>query len=467
MEDQGKNQDRRVRSMLTGPLSMKVIAIGVLTLMFMIPAHMIESLIRERENRQMDVVQEISSKLGGAQTILGPVISVPYASALNDVLYMHFLPDTLHISGEVEPLVRYRGIFEAVLYNTQIVVTGTFSLPQTDRLNIAENDFMWSDAVISLGISDMRGISEPIVAKVNDGEIPMNPGLVTKDLMSSGVSAGITLGPQTKKYSFSFVVKLTGSQSINFVPLGKTTTASLSSVWPDPSFSGAYLPFERTLGKTGFTAKWSILDFNRDYPQYWRGDKFSRQVSASSFGVELFTPVDFYQKSMRTTKYAILFVALIFLAFFISELLTNVRLHPVQYLLIGLAIITFYTLLISLSEHINFATAYAISCSAIIVLVSAYAKSILRSTGLAIILGCVLAIVYGYSYWLLQMVDYALLVGSVGLFIVLSIVMYVTRDVDWYSIKVGSGSASHSNELLERENDSSSDQPSGAVKETN
>ncbi len=467
MKGQWSTNDRYVRSMLGNGIALKVIAIGVLSLLLMIPATMIESLIKEREARQKEVLREIGSKFGREQTILGPVISVPYKSASNSVSYIHFLPDTLHVSGQVDPVVRYRGIFEAVLYDARIVLTGSFSLPKTDKLNIYESNIVWSEAAISLGISDMRGIREPIVAHVNDGRIPMNPGLVTKDLMSSGVSAGIVFDPQTENYTFRLVLKLTGSQRVNFVPVGKTTTASLQSVWPDPSFSGAFLPVARELSKTGFSAKWSVLDFNRDYPQYWRGNTFAPQLNVSSFGVGLFTPVDFYQKSMRTTKYSVLFVVLTFLAFFISELVTYVRLHPMQYLLIGLAIVTFYSLLISLSEHIKFATAYAISSSAIAVLVAAYAKSILKSTKSAIIMGSVLAIVYVYSYWLLQMVDYALVVGSVGLFFVLSIVMYVTRNLDWYSISVGSTSASQSNKLERQGDESSSELPTDALNESN
>jgi len=462
MNHYGKN----MLSMLGTPFAVKTIAIGALTLLLLIPATMIESLIQERENRQKEVVAEISSKWGREQTIIGPVISVPHRLADGIVHYLHFLPDSLHITGQVHPQVRYRGIFEAALYNAQLELTGSFSGAQTEKLAFAENEIDWSGASISLGISDIRGISEPIAATVNGSKILMNPGLASNDLMSSGVSAGMGIDRQIKEkpkdkrkpgrekknrntrkepenimaknYSFRFVVNLNGSDRINFVPVGKTTTVSLSSKWMSPSFGGAYLPSERSVSEKGFTATWKVLDLNRDYPQHWIGTTYRDHVASSSFGVGLFIPVDFYQKSTRSAKYAILFVALTFVAFLISELAAKVRLHPLQYLLIGLAIITFYTLLLSLSEHISFGTAYAISSVAVIVLVASYAKSILKTTKLAIIVGGILAMVYGYSYWLLQMADYALVAGSVGLFIALSAIMFLTRNIDWYSIKVGS-----------------------------
>jgi inner membrane protein len=190
------------------------------------------------------------------------------------------------------------------------------------------------------------------------------------------------------------------------------------------------------MDKDGFTATWKVLDFNRAYPQQWTGDRYNAQVAKSAFGVGLYTPVDFYQKSTRAAKYAILFVALMFAALFISEIVSRVRVHPIQYLFNGLAIITFYALLISLSEHTGFGIAYLVSSGAVTMLVTLYTRSVLGSAKLALILGAVLALVYSYAYWVLQMVDYALLAGSVGLFVVLSLIMFATRNIDWYAIKL-------------------------------
>ncbi|MFC1836823.1 cell envelope integrity protein CreD [Thermodesulfobacteriota bacterium] len=439
MKERTNHYGKSIINLLGSSVTIKIMVVGILTFFLLYPATMLESLIREREDRHKEAIAEISSKLGGEQTIMGPVISVPCKTSNNIVWYTHFLPDTLHITGKVSPEIRYRGIFEAVLYNGRFELTGDFLLPQIEEAAASDCEIQWSKATIYLGVSDMRGMRKPVAANVNDKELVMSPGLDVNHLISSGVSAGVVVNGETKKCSFRFSVDLNGSDGINFVPLGKSTTVSLSSKWPNPSFGGAYLPSSRSMSDEGFTATWSILDLNRDYPQQWRGSKYDDQAKRSAFGVGLFTPVDSYQKSMRITKYAILFVALTFVAFLVSEVVSKVRLHPVQYLLIGTAIITFYTLLISLSEHIAFTTAYAVSSLAVILLVAAYAKSILKRTKLAIIVGGVLALVYGYSYWLLQMVDYALVAGSVGLFIVLSVIMFATRGIDWYSIRVGSG----------------------------
>lgn len=440
MNEKNGEYGKTLRSLAGSPVVIKIIAIGILTLLLVKPATMIESLITEREHRQKGVVGEIGSKWGREQTVIGPIISVPYKSQSggDTVHYMHFLPENLQVNGQVYPEIRYRGIFEAVVYKAHLVLTGHFSYPDPAGLNIPDDDIDWAGATMSLGISDMRGIRDQIEAKVNNAGIVMNPGLATDDLMPAGVDSRMALYRITDHFPFRLVVNLRGSETISFVPTGKVTAVSLSSPWPNPSFSGAYLPSERSVSEKGFQATWKVLDLNRDYPQEWKGKLYKNRLKGSSFGVGLFTPVDFYQKSMRTVKYAILFVVLTFTAFFISEIASATRLHPVQYLLIGLAIIAFYTLLVSLSEHVGFRTAYGLAAGAVILLVAAYAKSILKSGKLAIVVGGVLVLVYGYSYWLVQMVDYALVAGSVGLFIILGIIMFATRKIDWYAIKIPS-----------------------------
>lgn len=432
---------KKVAGMIANSVSFKIITIFVLILLLLIPSSMIKSLIHERENRKQEVIKEISSKWGHEQTIVGPIISIPYRKYFEDkdgkktfsILYMHFLPDNIDITGKIFPKIRYRAIYEAVLYNTQVVITGNFSYPQIDEMDIPKENIVWSGAYISFGISDMRGIKEQIEAKINNIAISMNPGIESNDVIASGVSAKIQIKERVESYSFKFALNLNGTHQISFVPVGKLTTVSMSSSWPDPSFDGAYLPVERSIRKDGFTAKWKVLHLNRDYPQYWKGNK--HKVYDSSFGVKLFIPIDIYQKSMRTAKYAIMFIVFTFMAFFFSEVMNKMRVHPIQYLLIGLAITMFYTLLISISEHINFDTAYLISSLAVIILIAGYAKSVLKHIYLSIMVGCILAILYAYFYLLLQLENYALLLGSIGLFVVLSLVMFMTRKIDWYSIK--------------------------------
>lgn len=432
-----KTWDRIINS--TG---FKIFSIFILVLLLMIPASMIRGLIHEREGRKASVINEITSKWGSAQTITGPVISIPYKKYFENTdgkrtystLYMHFLPDDLDVKGEISPEIRYRTIYEAVVYNSSLTLTGSFSPLEIEELGIPKENIIWSRAFICLGISDMRGIKEQIYAEINGENIPMNPGIETNDVISSGISAKIFTEDTPKSYSFKFDLSLKGSQEISFIPVGKMNTVTLSSDWPDPSFDGAYLPMERTITEKGFTAKWKIIHLNRNYPQYWNSS--SHKVDSSAFGVKLFIPADIYQKSMRTAKYALMFIVLTFMAFFFSEIMNKTRVHPIQYLFIGLAIIIFYSLLISISEHTNFDFAYIISSIAIIIMISGYAKSILKNKYITGIVAGILFILYAYLYLLLQLEDYALLMGSIGLFIVLGLVMYLTRKIDWYSIRV-------------------------------
>ncbi|GAH21121.1 unnamed protein product, partial [marine sediment metagenome] len=185
-----------------------------------------------------------------------------------------------------------------------------------------------------------------------------------------------------------------------------------------------------------FRAKWNVLYLNRDYPQKWKGNSYN--IFNSAFGVKLLMPVDEYQKTMRSVKYAVMFISLTFMIFFFVEVINKKRIHPVQYILVGLALVIFFTLLLSLSEHINFNFAYLIASIATILLITAYSKTIFKSNFLTILMGSVLLILYGFMYTILQLQDYSLLLGSIGLFIVLAVAMYLSRKIDWYSLSSNS-----------------------------
>lgn len=437
----------------------KLVTILALVLVLLIPASMVKSLIRERDNRKCEVINEITQKWGQAQTITGPVLSIPYIQNVTVkngktsrvTKYLHMLPDTVNIKSQIIPEIRYRGIYEAVLYNTAFSLEGRFPSGAIDELEIPPENIVWSGAFISLGITDMRGIKERINSTFDGKPISMEPGIKTADVIQSGVSAGIHLDGTRKVHPFHFELKLNGSRQINFTPVGKVTTVTASSPWKDPSFVGAFLPVERTVNETGFTAKWKVLHLNRNYPQYWTGK--GHDIYSSIFGVMLFSPVNIYQKTMRTAKYALMFIVFTFMAFFISEVMNRLRVHPVQYFLIGLAIIIFYTLLLSISEQMNFGIAYLISAGAIICLITGYAKAILKNRYVTLMVGGILVILYAYLYILLQIEDYALLMGSVGLFGVLCAIMYLTRSIDWYAL--------HQETLNTRQVEPSSD-PHGA-----
>lgn len=421
-------------------ITFKLVTMFILVLVLLIPASMVKSLIRERDDRKWGVINEISQKWGQAQTVAGPVISIPYiqnvavknGKTTQIKKYLHLLPDSVDIKSQIIPEIRYRGIYEAVLYHTTLSLEGSFPSAVIEEMQISPDDVVWSGAFISLGITDMRGIKEPINATFDGKSVSMEPGIKTADVIPSGVSAGIRMDGSRKRHPFHFELNLNGSRQINFTPVGKVTTVTASSPWKDPSFNGGFLPIERTLDQNGFTAKWKILHLNRNYPQYWQGK--GHDLFSSIFGVTLFSPVNIYQKTMRTAKYALMFIVFTFMAFFISEVMNRLRVHPVQYFLIGLALIIFYTLLLSISEQMNFEAAYLISAIAIISLITGYGHSILKNRSVTGMVGGILAILYAYLYILLQIEDYALLMGSVGLFCVLCAIMYMTRHIDWYAI---------------------------------
>ena len=421
----------------------KLAAIGFLILVLMVPTAMVKSLIHEREDRKEGVINEIGAKWGREQTITGPVISIPFLEHVKDgqgriitiTRHLHILPDTVDIDSRITPEVRYRGIYQAVLYNAAVSFDGTFSWDPAENMRIAPENMLWSDAFISLGIADTRGVKEWSKAVFDGKALAMGPGVPTADVVASGISAAIQINESIKRHKFHLELDLNGSRQLNFTPVGKVTTVTASSQWQDPSFSGAFLPVERKVTEQGFTAKWKILHLNRNYPQYWKSG--IHDMSSSTFGVNLFSPVDIYQKSMRTAKYALMFIVFTFVSFFISEVVCGLQVHPVQYLLIGLAMIVFYVLLLSISEQFCFGAAYLVSAVATIGLITGYASAILNNKVATRMVGSILAILYAYLYILLQLEDFALLMGGIGLFAVLSAVMYLTRKIDWYAIHPG------------------------------
>ncbi|MEN8212164.1 MAG: cell envelope integrity protein CreD, partial [Thermodesulfobacteriota bacterium] len=414
---------------------------GILILVLLIPTSMISSLLRERESRRDSVVQEINQKWGNSQTITGPFFTVPYKSFYKDkndklqytIKYFHILPEKLNIKGDIAPHIRYRSIYEAVLYNCKLEVDGTFTVPLLSQLNIDAENILWEKSVFSIGITDMRGIKENIQIIFNKKTYGVSPGLKTTDITSAGVSSLIPLLPTDSSKPFSFRLNLNGSEQIKFTPMAEETNVNIKSSWASPSFNGAFIPITREITENGFNAIWKVLHLNRNFPQYWQGNQY--KVNDSCFGLKLLITADVYQKSTRISKYALMFVIFTFAAFFFSEILNQNRVHPIQYLLIGLAVILFYVLLLSISEHLNFDYAYLLAASSITFLITGYSKGILKNWYFAITVFSLLTTLYLYLYIVLQLEDYALIMGSIGLLAVLSTVMFITRKIDWYSLE--------------------------------
>ncbi len=432
---------KRTTNFIRNSATLKIISIGILVLVLLIPTAMISSLLRERESRRNSVIKEINQKWGNSQTITGPFITIPYKSFYKDkndkvqytIKYFHILPKTLNIKGNITPRIRYRSIYEAVLYNCRLDVSGTFTVPVLSQLNIESANILWGKSVFSIGITDMRGIKENIQIIFGEKKYNVSPGLKTIDITSSGISSLIPLSPACKSTPFSFKLNLNGSEQINFTPMAEETNVNMESTWASPSFNGAFLPTKRKITQKGFNATWKVLHLNRNFPQYWIGNHY--KVSNSCFGLKLLITANIYQKSNRISKYALMFIIFTFAAFFFSEIINRNRVHPIQYLLIGLSIILFYILLLSLSEHINFDYAYLLSASAITFMITLYSKGILKNKYFTITIFSLLSILYLYLYMVLQLEDYALIMGAIGLLAILSTTMFITRKIDWYSLE--------------------------------
>ncbi|MDP4268908.1 MAG: cell envelope integrity protein CreD [Bacteroidota bacterium] len=423
---------------------LKVIVMIFMILIFMIPIALIQNLIKERVQTQHDAISEVSSKWGNEQTIAGPILSIPYYEVITDkskvtrkiVRFAHYLPDSLYVNGTLSPEMRYRGIYQVVVYNSRLGVSGIFNSINLEQLKTPMENILLNDAFLALGISDLRGIEEQITLKWNKQIQGFNSGVGTNDVLESGISTHVRLSADSlrKGSRFNLNIELKGSQSLKFVPVGKITQVKISSKWKTPSFDGAFLPDSRQVNAKGFSAYWKVLHLNRNYPQSWTNDSY--KINDSAFGVSLLIPIDHYQKAERAVKYSFVLITLTFLLLFFIELLNGVNVHPFQYLLIGLALCIFYTLLLSISEHLSFNVSYWISGVATIGLITLYSRSISGMKQIYLLIMGVLIILYGFIFTVLQLEDYALLMGSIGLFVILAIVMYYSKKINWYDIKI-------------------------------
>jgi inner membrane protein len=423
----------------------KLLFIAFLILLFLIPLGMIRSLINERQDTRFYAEQDIIESWGGEQTVGGPYIIVPYLVRSRDAegnTVEHtrracFLPDRLRIEGQAQPEQRSRGIYEVTLYTSELFVSGSFKRPVFAGRRIDAADILWEDAALAVEFPNMRGLKDRVFLTWNGREIPFEAGRGETGMFDGAIRAPLPGLEKTsgRELNFFFTLELRGGRSLRFLPLGEETRISLTSPWPSPSFSGAFLPSSHALKDASFEAFWYVLSLGRSYPQSWiLGDIDPQAIADSSFGVELMTPVDTYLKSMRSVKYGILFIFLPFLAFFLFEVSGRVRVHPLQYLLVGFANCLFYLLLLSISEHLQFDWTYLTASIATVVLCTVYAAAVLRHRRRGLLMAPLLGSAYLFLYALLQSEDYALLIGSVGLFVILAGLMIGTRRVDWYHL---------------------------------
>lgn len=430
----------------------KVIGIAALALAMLIPLAQVNDLVGERAGRAGEATQKIAERWGAQQLVAAPVLVVPVrwqelrertvTPGMPPIKEMatveereYILADRAAVVGKLAPELRRYGIYETAVYTADLQVEGRFSATDIAALASPGVEPQWDRAELRLPIADVRGIRRISTLHFGDRELAFAPGSGgVANVGAIAAAAPIDAGKLGETLPFSFTLTLAGAERFALLPLARETDLHLSSPWPDPGFDGAFLPATRKVGANGFEADWQVLDLNRRLAQHWRESDSPDALSETSFGITLTQPAGSYQQNVRAGKYGVLFIALTFVAFFLFEVLRGLRVHPVQYLLIGLALCTFYVVLLALSEQVGFGLAYAIAAACVVAMIGGYAGVVLAARRAGLVLGALVAVIYGLLYGLVVSEDYALLMGSLALLAAVAALMYLTRRVDWYGL---------------------------------
>jgi inner membrane protein len=440
-------------------MGLKLLLVCGLALLMAVPALFVFGILAERTHRAEQVSREIGDIVGGAQTFMGPVLAVPY-TAPGDLItddkrmvtgrgpdrrgvYVVFPADaTARASARSE--VRKRSLFKVPIYTAGLEFTGQFDLgeplvgvPEAAVLN-------WSAAELLVGVSDPRGAQSDIRLVTGGRTYNLAPSatvgeqpLVSEDggagrMRFFGTPAAAVARPGAR-FAVAASMTFTGAERLAFVANGKSTAVTARSNWNDPSFDGGYLPGARSIDESGFQAAWKVPFIARGVPAAGTYDLLSK-LGSTSMGVSFVQPANAYQSVGRTLKYAPMFIGLVFLAYFLFESLSGRRMHPAQYVLVGLAQTIFYLLLLSIAEQIGFDLGFAIAAGATVLLISVYAGWVFESRLRGFIALVAFSALYGLIYVLLRLEDFALLVGAGASFAAIAAVMYFTRQIDWYGV---------------------------------
>jgi inner membrane protein len=423
----------------------RLLALGLLTLILMVPIGWIQDLVTERRLRHSEAVTEVAAKWGLAQEIIGPALVVPYTLRWTELDYkgnrlematthqLTILPQKLRIQAHTQTESLRRGIYVVPVYKLTVDIAGTFSLPADAEMPMPANTIDWSRARLLLGVSDARAIQGLSSLHGGERELAFEPGVGDWSGIHSGIHSAIDLPFAAPTVDFATQIHLNGSSGVYFGPAGAETTVDISSDWPSPSFQGDWLPSHRSIEADGFQASWKVLQLARNFPRFWTSNTdATERLKEARFGVDLISPVNEHSMADRSVKYAMLFILMTFVTVWLIEIIGQVSVHPIEYLLFGAALCTFYLLELSLAEQLGFALAYTIASAAVVALIGAYAVRVLHGVRRALGVVSTVAILYLNLYVLLTNEDYALMLGSFAVFAAVAMVMFLTRQVDWY-----------------------------------
>ena len=427
--------------------------IAALTLLMLWPLARVESLVNERQALQRQAEEVVSAGFGGPQILGPPILKVDTqqrsvmvdkatgssAEEWSPGAPLHLAPDDVRIAVDAAVEIRSKGIYAVPVYVSKVVMTGEFKADAIAGLLAASADtrVLPAHAVLQLPVSGVKYLRAMTRSEVGGQALRPASGEVA-GFAAFAIPIELKSVDQTGALRFNFEFEVAGSESLHFLPLGSNTIVTARIGWPHPDFDGAFLPVSHELDGQGYSAKWQVLEFNRAIPRIWRGTSITNPtVLGTAFGVRLFQPSNIYTQNYRAVRYGILFVAITFACFFAWEhVVRGLRLHPMQYLLVGLALATFYLLLLAFSEHIGFAASYAIGAAALVALITAYIAGATSNRKFAVGIGAALAAAYGALYVILLSEDYALLLGSLLLFLILAALMLATRRLDWAKVGI-------------------------------
>ncbi len=428
----------------------KMIMVGLLTLVLLIPLELVKNLINERSIRQKEVITETGEKWGESVYFYGPIVKVPYKTYTETVLvndknekttqkkasveYAYFFPETLQNRSDVKTKVLNRSNYESVVFTSDMKFEGSYPKPDFSSKNITDADILWDKATILIRTTNLKSIRDEVKINLGGAAYTFEPVYSTEKDSVEALETGFvnaTVFQSEAKVPFRFNMVYNGSQQIKMVPIGKTTTAKIVSNWASPKFDGNFLPDDKSksISEKGFSADWKVLHINRAFSQQSFG--VLPDLKPYAFGVDFIIPVNQYQQNERAAKYGFLVIGLTFLIFFLIQSISKIKIHIFQYTMIGLALIMFYTLLISITEHSSFMKAYLISGISVVLMIALYSISILKNRKFPAFIGTSLTVLYSFIYVIIQLENYALLFGSIGLFLILGAVMYFSRKIDW------------------------------------